>query len=124
MSTQTWSTKAIELCGVDADRLPPILPTTATLGLAAATAIRVGLAPDTVVVVGAGDGPLGNLGTGAMSPGVAGLSLGTSGAVRMAVGALQVDAGGTLFCYALTDSVWVIGGAISDRSRMEYVRRA
>jgi gluconokinase len=114
MSTQIWCTKAIELCGVDAHRLPPILPTTATLALAAATASKVGLAADTPVVVGAGDGPLGNLGTGAMSPGVAGLSLGTSGAVRMAVDTPQVDAGGTLFCYALTDSVWVIGGAISN----------
>jgi gluconokinase len=64
-------------------------------------------------VAGAGDGPLGNLGTGAMSTGVAGLSLGTSGAVRMAVAEPRIDPGGTLFCYALTDSVWVVGGALS-----------
>ncbi|MCH8627314.1 hypothetical protein MM440_05830, partial [Arsenicicoccus piscis] len=32
----------------------------------------------TPVVLGAGDGPLGNLGTGALRPGVAGLSLGTN----------------------------------------------
>lgn len=114
MSTRTWSTKAIELCGVEADRLPPIVPTTATLGLAAATAGKIGLPADTTVVVGAGDGPLGNLGTGAMSPGIAGLSLGTSGAVRMAVDAPHVNSGRTLFCYALTESVWVIGGAISN----------
>jgi len=78
MSTRTWSTAAIELCGVDADRLPR------------------------------------NLGSGAVSPGIAGLSLGTSGAVRMAVDEPQVDAGWTLFCYALTDSAWVVGGAISN----------
>jgi gluconokinase len=114
MSTRTWSTKAIEVCGVDADRLPPIMPTTATLGLAAATAAKVGLPADTTVVVGAADGPLGNLGTGAMSPGIAGLSLGTSGAVRMAVDEPRVDEDRALFCYALTDSVWIVGGAISN----------
>ena len=45
-------------------------------------------------------------------PGLIGLSLGTSGAVRMAVPEPSVDSGRTLFCYALTDTVWVTGGAI------------
>jgi gluconokinase len=45
---------------------------------------------------------------------VAGLSLGTSGAVRMAVPRPGVDAERTLFCYALTDDVWVVGGAVSN----------
>jgi gluconokinase len=114
MSTRSWSTLALDVCGVAADRLPEILPTTATLGLAAETAHAVGLPAGTPVVVGAADGPLGNLGTGAMAPGVAGLSLGTSGAVRMAVNQPRVDTEGALFCYALTDSVWVLGGAISN----------
>jgi gluconokinase len=57
---------------------------------------------------------LGNLGTGAITPGVAGLSLGTSGAVRMVVSKPSSDAGGRLFCYALTDDAWVIGGAVSN----------
>ena len=35
------------------------------------------------MVVGAGDGPAANLGCGALAPGVAGLSIGTSGALRM-----------------------------------------
>jgi gluconokinase len=64
--------------------------------------------------VGAADGPLGNLGTGAITPGVAGLSLGTSGAVRMVLSEPGFDEHGRLFCYALTDEVWVIGGAISN----------
>jgi gluconokinase len=114
MSKRAWSAEAIELCGVDPERLPPILPTTAMRGLTPETAGQVGLPAGTTVVAGAADGPLGNLGTGAMSPGVAGLSLGTSGAVRMAVDQPQVDARRTLFCYALTESIWVIGGAISN----------
>ncbi|HLZ37194.1 MAG TPA: gluconokinase [Mycobacteriales bacterium] len=114
MSTRAWHPAAVELCGVSVDRLPEIVATTAILSLAPATARQVDLPVGTPVVVGAADGPLGNLGTGAMTPGVAGLSLGTSGAVRMAVGTPYVDPGRTLFCYALTDSVWVVGGAISN----------
>ncbi len=114
MGTCDWSSSAIKLAGISAAQLPEILPTTAQLALSAAAGQRTGLAAGTPVVVGAGDGPLGNLGTGAMAPGVAGLSLGTSGAVRMAVSKPSVDRGRTLFCYALTDSVWVIGGAISN----------
>lgn len=114
MSTGTWSERALDLCGVDPGRLPEILPTTATLGLAPAAARDVGLPAGTPVVVGAADGPLGNVGTGAMAAGVAGLSLGTSGAVRMCVEEPKVDAGGSLFCYALTESQWVVGGATSN----------
>jgi gluconokinase len=114
MSTRTWSATAIEVCGVDAGRLPPIVATTAMLSLDPVTASRVGLPAGTTVVAGAADGPLGNVGTGAMAPGIAGLTLGTSGAVRMVVDEPRVDDDRSLFCYALTDTAWVVGGAISN----------
>ncbi len=78
------------------------------------TELSSALVAGTPVVLGAGDGPLGNLGTGAMSPGVAGLSIGTSGAARIVVPQPQVDPDGVLFCYAPTESAWVVGGAMSN----------
>ncbi|MDQ3896977.1 MAG: gluconokinase [Actinomycetota bacterium] len=114
MSTRTWSSVALGLCGVPSEHLPPILPTTSVLPMAAETARQVGLPAGTSVVVGAADGPLGNVGTGAMAAGVASLSLGTSGAVRIVVPEPQVDLDGALFCYALTGSLWVVGGATSN----------
>lgn len=114
MASRSWSSEAVALAGVDPDRLPPIVATTATFPMAAGAAGEIGLPAGTPVVAGAADGPLGNLGTGAMLPGVAGLSLGTSGAVRTVVDRPQVDADGGLFCYALTDDLWVVGGAISN----------
>ena len=113
LATRSWSPEAIALAGLSADQLPEILPTTASLPLVPTVAGRVGLRAGTPVVTGAADGPLGNLGTGALARGVAGLSLGTSGAVRIAVDAPRVDPAGALFCYALTDTIWVLGGAIS-----------
>jgi gluconokinase len=114
LTTRSWCEEAIQIAGICAGQLPPILPTTATLPLSAAPAARVGLPQGTPVVVGAGDGPLGNLGTGAVPPGVAGLSLGTSGALRLVVPEPRVDDRQALFCYALTDAAWVVGGAISN----------
>lgn len=114
MATGTWSPAAMTLAGVSVEQLPPIVATTAIRTLSPDAAQRLALPAGLPVVAGAADGPLGNLGTGAITPGVAGLSLGTSGAIRMAVPKPQVDEGGALFCYALTDSVWVVGGAVSN----------
>ena len=75
---------------------------------------RVGLRAGTPVVAGAADGPLGNLGTGAIDRGIAGLSLGTSGAVRMVVDGPTSIPPARLFCYALTAGV---GGRRGDQQR-------
>ncbi len=112
MDQRAWNPEAIEVTGVRLDQLPEILDTTAVLKLSAAAASATGLPQGTPVVVGAGDGPLGNLGTGAMQPGKAGLSIGTSGALRMVVRNPSVVSG--LFCYALTRDIWVSGGAVSN----------
>lgn len=112
METRSWNAEALELTGLRLEQLPQILNTTDQLPLSAAAAAELGLPAGLPVVVGAGDGPLGNLGTGAMEPGKAGLSIGTSGAVRMVVRHPAVVSG--LFCYALTNDVWVAGGAVSN----------
>ena len=64
------------------------------------------------MVLAGADGPLGNLGTGATAPGVAGLSIGTSAAVRAAVDRPVVGDG--LFCYPVVPDLWVAGGAVSN----------
>jgi gluconokinase len=114
LSTRAWSPLALETCGLSEDRLPRILPTTALLSVGSVAAAQIGLPAGTPVVVGASDGPLANLGTGAMQPGTACLSLGTSGALRMTTDGPRPDELGLLFCYALTDQVWVVGRAISN----------
>lgn len=114
MKTRAWSSNALDVCGVSIDDLPEVLPTTALLALSGDAASAVGLQSGTPVVAGAADGPLANLGIGALGPGQVGISLGTSGAARVAVSEPAVDEAGALFCYALTDTCWVVGGAISN----------
>jgi len=67
-------------------------------------------------VLGAGDGPLSHLGTGALRPDQACLSIGTSGALRMVCGAGDSTHQGKLFRYYLSAGRWVRGGAISNGS--------
>lgn len=114
LRSRDWAEESLELGGICRSQLPAVLPTTTVLELTAGAAQALGLPPGLPVAVGAADGPLGNLGTGAIETGVAGLSLGTSGAVRMVVSQPSFDAAGRLFCYALTDDVWVVGGAVSN----------
>lgn len=110
-----WDPEALRLAGISAEQLPELLPTTTVLpGVTTATAEKTGLPADTPIVIGAGDGPLANLGLGAVDPGVAACSIGTSGALRVMVERPAVDPLGGVFCYALTENHWAVGGAINN----------
>lgn len=115
MHTLAWDDEALSVAGVLPEQLPEIVATTTVLpGLTDEAAIATGLPSSTPVVVGAGDGPLANLGVGAVEPGVAACSIGTSGALRVAVDRPAVDPLGGVFCYAITADRWVVGGAINN----------
>ncbi len=114
LRTGTWDPDALRLAGVTPDDLPPIVPTTAARPLVRSAADRTGLDVGTPVVAGAADGPCANLGVGATEPGVAGLSLGTSGAVRVVVDHVPEPVPDGLFCYALDAKRRVLGGALSN----------
>jgi gluconokinase len=120
-----WDEEALGLAGIRPEQLPELVPTTTVLdGLTEEGAAATGLPAGTPVVVGAGDGPLANLGVGAVRPGVAACSIGTSGALRVAVDKPAVDPRGGVFCYALTEDRWVIGGAINNGGvTLEWVRQ-
>ena len=110
-----WDSDALQLAGVSVEQLPELVPTTTVLPpLTEAAAVTMGVARDTPVIVGAGDGPLANLGLGAVRPGVAACSIGTSGAIRVMVERPSVDPDGGVFCYVLTEGRWVVGGAINN----------
>jgi gluconokinase len=111
----SWDEEALGIAGITEEQLPELVPTTTVLpGITAEAAAATGLPPDTKVVVGAGDGPLANLGLGAVAPGVMACSIGTSGAMRVMVERPGVDPLGGVFCYALTEQRWVVGGAINN----------
>jgi gluconokinase len=109
-----WDPEALEIAGVRPDQLAEVVPTTRKLRLHNKVAAAAGLPAETPLIIGAADGPLANLGVGATPAGVAAVSLGTSGALRTVVDGPTADKAGRLFCYALTEDRWVIGGAINN----------
>jgi gluconokinase len=111
---RTWDTDALRIAGIGPERLPDLRPSTHILrGLRPEAAAKLGIAPGTPVVLGAADGPLANLGGGALEPGVAAMTIGTSGAVRVAVRRPAADPRGRLFCYPLAEGWWIAGGSVN-----------
>lgn len=107
-----WDEQALSLAGVDPERLAPLVETKRVFELSGEAG--TGLPAGTPVVAGAADGPLANLGVGAVRPGVAACSIGTSGALRVVVERPAVDPARSVFCYGLTPGRWVVGGAINN----------
>jgi gluconokinase len=110
-----WDAEALRVAGIERKQLSTLVPTTHVLpALTEAAARELDLPAATPVVVGASDGPLANLGVGAVRPGTAACSIGTSGALRVMVERPAVDPQGRVFCYALTEDRWAVGGAINN----------
>lgn len=114
MMSLQWHEPALRFAGVEADQLPEIRSPLDALPLTQRAAGALGLPAGLPVVLGGGDGPMANLGTGVVRPGTAALSLGTSGALRVIRDRPGVDERCRTFSYALADGLWAVGGAVSN----------
>lgn len=110
-----WDTEALKVAGITGDKLSEPVPTTYYLtGLKEEFAAELGLTAETPFVVGASDGVLSNLGVNAIDPGVVAVTIGTSGAIRTVTDRPVTDPKGRIFCYALTEKHWVVGGPVNN----------
>jgi gluconokinase len=110
--TLQWNETALSVAGITAAQLPQPVPANQVVeGLSPAMAATLGIPANTPFVIGGSDGCLAQLGSGALDPGHATLTIGTSGAVRMAGAQPLTDARGRLFTYLLTDDIYITGGA-------------
>lgn len=115
MNTLNWDNEALEIAGISSEKLPRIVPTTEILkGISENTANELGINVNTPFIIGANDGCLANLGVGAIEDGVVALTIGTSGAIRTVSDKPVSDPKGRIFCYALTEKHWVIGGPVNN----------
>ncbi|MCL2560100.1 MAG: gluconokinase [Turicibacter sp.] len=110
-----WDERALSLTGLTAEQLPTPVPTMQVMtGCTVEVARLLGVGVATRFVIGASDGPLSNLGLGAIRPGDVALTIGTSGAIRTVVDKPVTDEQMRTFCYALTEKHWVVGGAVNN----------
>lgn len=113
-----WFGPSLDFAGISADKLPALVsPFFVLKNLKKEFARHLGMPAETPFVIGASDGCLANLGAGAMSPGQAVLSIGTSGALRMTTAQPVQDVQERIFNYLLWNGVgegspvFITGGA-------------
>lgn len=113
--TLDWDEEALETARISKEQLPRLVPTTEVFtNMNEEVALELGLSPRTPIVIGANDGCLANLGVNAIEPGIVALTIGTSGAIRTVIDKPITDPEGRIFCYALTENHWVVGGAVNN----------
>jgi gluconokinase len=114
LRARDWHPRALELAGVEPDRLSqPAPPSTARRRFRPAIARELGLADGTALVLASSDGALANIGVGAAGRADLALTLGTSGAVRVLSEEPILDARARTFCYCADDTHYVVGGPTS-----------
>lgn len=110
-----WDEGALTIAGITQDQLSRLVPTTEIFtNCNHEIAKQIGIDPQTPFVIGASDGVLSNLGVNAIGKGEIAVTIGTSGAIRTIIDEPQTDEKGRIFCYALTEKHWVIGGPVNN----------
>jgi len=109
-----WSKLALETAGITTANLSDLVPTTYLREDFDPTASMNFLKAGTPFVMGASDGCLANLGTGALTPGVAALTIGTSGALRMASHESLFNEKAMTFSYRLDEDIFINGGPVNN----------
>lgn len=99
------------MTGIKESQLPKVVePYEIEENLPHEYAKKMGIQSSTKFIWGAADGPLSNLGVNAIKPGVAAITIGTSGAIRVVTDKPKTDEKGRTFTYALDKEHWVVGG--------------
>jgi gluconokinase len=110
-----WDEEALQVAGITRQHLSELVPTTTLFhGCNPDLAQQMNIDPTTPFVIGASDGVLSNLGVNAIKKGEIAVTIGTSGAIRTIIDKPQTDEKGRIFCYALTENHWVIGGPVNN----------
>jgi len=115
LKTLDWDEEALQIAGITPAQLSDLVPTTKIFtNCDSDLAKQMGIDPQTSFVIGASDGVLSNLGVNAIRKGEIAVTIGTSGAIRTIIDKPQTDEKGRIFCYALTENHWVIGGPVNN----------
>lgn len=108
-----WNSNAMQMAKIDPARLSkPVSTGYSRKGLSPTAAMLFGV-HDVAFVLGASDGCLANLGSHATEPGVAAITIGTSGAVRVASRKPASNPSMT-FSYVLDEQTYVCGGPVNN----------
>ena len=115
LESLTWDSDALQAVGITEDKLSSLVSTKDIItGCNPNDAKKMGISTETKFVIGASDGVLSNIGVGAINEGDIAVTIGTSGAIRTMTSQPKTDAKGRIFCYALTEDHWILGGPVNN----------
>ena len=115
IQTFEWSSTALEICSVNTDQLSKLVLTNfIRKNVNSAVAEYLNIPASTAFCIGASDGCLANIGSYATEPGIAALTIGTSGAVRIASPRPIFNFGAMTFNYVLDEKTFICGGPVNN----------
>ncbi|QEM11509.1 gluconokinase [Mucilaginibacter rubeus] len=110
-----WNEEAMRVTGITTAKLSiPVNTTYYRKDVKPEVVSLTGINADTPFVIGASDGACANLGSHTNSPGVAALTIGTSGAVRVTNPKPVYNYEAMIFNYLLDEQTYVCGGAVNN----------
>lgn len=110
-----WYVPALELAGIQIHQLSRLMPTNyMRAGPVSAPDGFPSLGADTQFCIGGNDGCLANVGSFAVQEGIGALTIGTSGALRIAGKSPVYDFDSMLFNYILNTGTYIAGGPINN----------
>ncbi|HUQ97009.1 MAG TPA: gluconokinase [Chitinophagaceae bacterium] len=110
-----WFEPSLQYCGIKKSQLSTPVSTHFTrANLSETTAAEMQLAVDTPFCIGSSDGCLALIGSHALTAGTAAITIGTSGAIRLASSRPLAVFPEMIFNYRLDDTTFVSGGAINN----------
>jgi gluconokinase len=108
-----WHDTSLSLAGITPEQLSKPVNTTYTRSDRIAGVFNF-LPPETPFIIGGSDGCLANLGSLAIVPGVAALTIGTSGAVRISHDTPIYNFSAMTFNYCLDERLYICGGPVNN----------
>ncbi|MEO9004155.1 MAG: gluconokinase [Ginsengibacter sp.] len=110
-----WNQASLYLCGIHYSQLSELFPTDfIRRDLSPVIATLLSVPANTSFCIGASDGCLANLGSYAIKKGTAALTIGTSGAVRLASPKPILNFRGMTFNYLLDKKTFICGGPVNN----------
>lgn len=115
LSTLQWHEPALALCGITAANLSVVVPTQhMRKEVLPAVAATLQLDSNVPFCIGSTDGCLSNIGSHALAPGIAALTIGTSGAIRVATTKPLLQYPAMPFNYPLEAQTFICGGPVNN----------
>ncbi len=110
-----WCKESLKALGISTDKLStPVEPAHIEKVLSIKYKKEFGLNDDVPFIIGGSDGCLANLGSNAIHHGDTSLTIGTSGALRMASAKPKHDPKQRIFNYILTKDLYISGGGMNN----------